>query len=63
MSADRNFYFVLRFMDDENVEHELELDHFQLVFRRGRRQLWISLSDTQSAEISDLPSIQDRTMP
>lgn len=63
MSGEPDFYFVLRFMDDENTLHELELDHFQLVLKHDERRLSISLSGNQFAEICDLPIIQDRKMP
>ena len=58
-----DFHFVLKFMDDEHVEHELDLDHFQLVFRQSERRLSIGLTGQQIAEIRNLPSIKDRMMP
>lgn len=57
-----DFHFVLRFMDDENVLHELELDHFQVVLRQSERRLSISLRGSQFEEIKDLPILVPRLM-
>jgi hypothetical protein len=62
-SAEPDYHFVLRFMDDENVLHELELDHWQIVLYRGERRLSVSLSGKQLNEIRNLPILRKRLMP
>ena len=57
-----DFHFVLQFMDDENVLHELHLDHFQVVLRQEERRLSISLSGNDFDEIKDLPILASRLM-
>ncbi len=58
-----DYHFVLQFMDDENVLHELELDHFQIVLRQEDRRLSVSLSGNQFDEIRELPILATRLMP
>jgi hypothetical protein len=58
-----DFHYVLQFIDDENVLHELELDHFQIVLQQKDRRLSISLSGNQFNEIKDLPILASRLMP
>ncbi len=58
-----DYQFVLQFMDDENVLHELELDHFQIVLRQADRRLSVSLSGNQFDEIRELPILATRLMP
>ena len=58
-----DFHFVLRFLDDEEVMHELPLDHFQVTLHQAERRLSLSLSGNQLDEIKDLPIIATRAMP
>ena len=58
-----DYHFVLQFMDDENVIHELELDHLQIVLRQEDRRLSVSLSGNQFDEIRELPILATRLMP
>jgi hypothetical protein len=62
-SAKPDYHFVLRFMDDEQILHELELDDFQIVLRQAERRLSISLTPSQTDEIRDLRILRDRLMP
>ncbi len=58
-----DFHFVLRFMDDENVLYELELDHLQVFLRQDARRLSINLSGAQFDAIKGLPILANQTVP
>ena len=64
-SAEPDYHFVLRFMDEEIVLHELYLDHFQIILRQAEPggRLSISLKINQFDEIRDLPILSDRLLP
>jgi hypothetical protein len=58
-----DFHFVLLFLDDENVLHDLALDHFQVTLYQSERRLSLSLSGNQLDAIKDLPILTTRLMP
>lgn len=59
---DPDYHLVLQFLDDENILHELELDHFQIVLKQSEKRLSISLSGNQFDEIKNLPILEDRLL-
>lgn len=53
-------HFELRFMDDETVEYELQLDDFQLALYPDESRISIGLSGNDLAAVRVLATVQHR---